>query len=80
MKAVARSSRHESGFATVAIIILLMAASAFMATTALTFRNLHRELRFVEQQQLQHWRENPLITTNGVPVPGSSTNMPPVKP
>jgi hypothetical protein len=80
MKIVLIPFRCESGFATVAIIILLLAASAFMATTALTFRNLHRELRFVEKQQLQHWRESPPFTTNGVPVSGSSTNTPPVIP
>jgi hypothetical protein len=80
MRTISKSSRRESGFATIAIIILLLAASAFMATTALTFRNLHKELRFVEKQQVQHWQKNPLITTNGVPVLNSSTNTPPLKP
>jgi len=49
--------RHQRAFATAAVFILLLAASALMLTTAATFRQVHRELRFVEQQQIRHWQQ-----------------------
>jgi len=47
--------QDRSAFATAAVFILLVAASAVMLTTTGTFRNLHRELRFVEKKQVQRW-------------------------
>jgi hypothetical protein len=37
------------------VFILLVAASALMLTTAITLRQLHKELRFVEKKQVERW-------------------------
>lgn len=47
--------RHAA-FATAAVFILLVAASALMLTTAITLRQLHKELRFVEKKQVERWQ------------------------
>lgn len=61
--------RHQRAFATAAVFILLLAASALMLTTAATFRQVHRELRFVEQQQIQHWQQISAASGTNAPPP-----------
>lgn len=55
MRFIPPHRHNERAFATAAVFILLLAASALMLTTAATFRNLHRELRFVDEKQVEHW-------------------------
>lgn len=69
-------ARQSRAFATVAIIILLMAASAFLVTTGLTFRNLHHELRFQEKKQLQRWEQRNAAATNHVAQPAAPIPAP----
>jgi hypothetical protein len=57
---------HQRAFATAAVFILLLAASALMLTTAATFRQVHRELRFVEKKQIQHWQQRSAVQVTNV--------------
>jgi hypothetical protein len=66
MKTRARH-RHQLAFAAAAVFILLLAASALMLTTAATFRQVHRELRFVERKQLQHWQQRSVASPTNAP-------------
>lgn len=59
--------RHQRAFATAAVFILLLAASALMLTTAATFRQVHRELRFVEKRQVQSWQQRSAAQATNVP-------------
>lgn len=59
--------RQQRAFATAAVFILLLAASALMLTTAATFRQVHRELRFVEKKQIQHWQQRSAAPTTNAP-------------
>jgi hypothetical protein len=73
---------RRAAFATAAVVILLFAASALMLTTAGTFRILHRELRFLEQEQQERWRSLPPVAAASVnatnsPVSDSSAIVPP---
>jgi hypothetical protein len=61
--------QHQRAFATAAVFILLLAASALMLTTAATLRQVHRELRFVEQQQVQHWQRISAASVTNAPPP-----------
>ena len=56
MKLPARTRQRGFAFATAAVFILLLAASALMLTTAITLRQLHKELRFVEKKQVERWQ------------------------
>jgi len=58
---------QRRAFATAAVFILLLAASALMLTTAATFRQVHRELRFVEKKQIQHWQQRSVATPTNAP-------------
>lgn len=59
--------RFQPAFATAAVFILLLAASALMLTTAATFRQVHRELRFVEKKQVQHWQQRSAAAPTNAP-------------
>ncbi|MBI1178824.1 hypothetical protein GC207_15435 [bacterium] len=67
---ILKPSRHKrSAFATAAVVILLIAASAVTLTVVAVFRNLHHELRFTEMKQQQHWTKvviNSASTTNAL--------------
>lgn len=67
MKFVKASHSRRSAFATAAVFILLIAASAVTLTVVGMFRNLHHELRFTEKKQQEHWSK--ILTNNA-----SSTN------
>lgn len=55
MKLAPTTRGRTAAFATAAVFILLLAASALMLTTAITLRQLHKELRFVERKQVERW-------------------------
>lgn len=57
MRIFTPSHLKRSAFATAAIFILLLAASAVTLTTVAMFRNLHHELRFTEKKQQEHWNK-----------------------
>lgn len=70
------SPKHaQSGLATLAILILLMAASAFSLSITGTLRNLDRDLKFLDVQHRKHWSNwnpNALMTTNLVEQPATN--------
>lgn len=72
-------SPNQRAFATAAVFVLLVATSAMTLTTVGIFRNLHRELRFVDGKQSARWEKlviHPDAGPTGMKITpaGSSTN------
>ncbi len=57
--------RRTSGFATVVVLTLLAIMALLLAINADSVRRAHREVRLVDQRQLQQ----PWLGTNSVPAP-----------
>ncbi len=78
MKLPGTTRKRSAAFATAAVFILLVAASALMLTTAITLRQLHKELRFVEQKQVERWQGrqvrpvDPIKAVNRGPATGAT--------
>jgi hypothetical protein len=66
--------KRSAAFATAAVFILLVAASALMLTTAITLRQLHKELRFVEKRQVQRWTGKQLQPAALIKAAGDGAN------
>lgn len=67
MKLLSRrpNRRRTSGFATVVVLILLAIMALLLAINADSVRRAHREVRLVDQRQLQQ----PWLGTNSIPAP-----------
>jgi type II secretory pathway component PulK len=57
--------RRTSGFATVVVLTLLAIMALLLAINADSVRRAHREVRLVDQRQLQ----KPWLGTNSIPAP-----------
>jgi len=74
--------KRSAAFATAAVFILLLAATALMLTTAITLRQLHKELRFVEKKQVERWQgqhvrpAGPIKQRNGRAATGATNAVP----
>lgn len=57
--------RRTAGFATVVVLTLLAIMALLLAINADSVRRAHREVRLVDQRQLQQ----PWLGTNSIPAP-----------
>lgn len=60
--------RTEQGFFLVVVMFILMAIMLiYLAANSRRLINLKREIRLVEQKQVQRLNRSPAVTTNSVP-------------